>query len=92
MPVCDVSEFCEGSHVRAIGVIEYGQSCPYLWLTSKDYIKIESDTKKSIGQLLKGTNTPKKKVEKNSKEPDVNLLYKNIILIYLFINIYFQVE
>ena len=65
--LCSMKEFTVGSHVKVIGALKYGQSGPYLWVTSKENIRIESNDKKSISLVLKGKDMLKRKIDVKSE-------------------------
>ena len=74
--MCNVKEFSIGSHVKVIGVLKYGQTYPYLSVMTKDNIKKESKIKKSVGEVLKGGNTPSKRINEIKSEDGILSLFK----------------
>lgn len=60
MPILsDMSEFPVGSHVRITGIVKHSTH-PYLWVVKKEDVKLESQEKKKIFDLVKANTIPKK--------------------------------
>lgn len=68
-----------GTHVQVCGTVKYTQY-PYIWVLRKDDIKICSTTIRTLREVLKGQQHPKRIKDEDEDEED---LLRVILLIQL---------